>query len=229
MRLVGVRAVAFDLDGTLFDHRSAATAGARAFLRSVGALRLDDAVALWFDAEQREFENWRSGRISFDEQRRRRLRSVLGQLGAEYVDEQQSLDQLFARYLVEYERAWRAYPDVVGVLDGLRGRGYSLGVLTNGSEEQQLRKLERIGILDLFDAVCVSEEIGAQKPDPRAFEILARRLDVAPSECAFVGDDPRMDVEGARTAGLPAVLVDRTRGETRGLAHAVATALDQAV
>lgn len=65
--------------------------------------------------------------------------------------------------------------------------------------------------MDLVDAVCVSEEIGAQKPDRQAFGILAERLGVAPDACHFIGDNPEHDVAGARDAGMSASLIERHR------------------
>lgn len=60
-----VRAVGFDLDGTLFDHRGSATDGVRLFLDRLGVDPTETVVDLWFAVEEAEFEHWRAGRISF--------------------------------------------------------------------------------------------------------------------------------------------------------------------
>ncbi len=185
-----VKAVGFDLDGTLFDHRRSATDGVRLFLGSLAVDPTAKAVDLWFAAEEAEFEHWRAGRISFQDQRRRRLRSVLTALGIEFDDAPAGLDGLFEQYLTGYRSAWRPFPDVLEVLSSLRDRGCRLGLLTNGSEEQQLSKLSATGLAEIFDVVCISEAIGAQKPDARAFDTLAQSLNVASRRCLFVGDDP---------------------------------------
>lgn len=208
----------FDLDGTLFDHRGSATDAVDAFLRLIGALPSDDARRLWFSAEDAEFERWRTGQISFQEQRRRRLRTVLPALGVAIEDSPVFLDEMFNGYLREYQAAWRAFPDAVDVLTSLRNQGFRLGILTNGNEEQQLEKLRAIGLHESVDVVCVSEAIGVQKPDPRAFKTLAQRLGVAPAECLFVGDNPQQDIAGAIAAGMSAKLVERYRESADGLA-----------
>ncbi|MFS0731601.1 HAD family hydrolase [Curtobacterium sp. 1P10AnD] len=97
--------------------------------------------------------------------------------------------------------------------------------MTNGAESQQLDKLARTGLDAAFDAVCISEQIGVQKPDPRAFTILAARLGVDPEACLFVGDDPERDVAGARRSGMCAVLVDRSDPVAADLSTVVETAL----
>ena len=59
--------------------------------------------------------------------------------------------------------------------------------------------------MQLFDAVALSYEIGAIKPDARTYEAIAERLRVLPSECVFVDDQPRY-VDGAQQVGMRALL-----------------------
>ncbi|ROS73919.1 putative hydrolase of the HAD superfamily [Curtobacterium sp. PhB130] len=227
MALVGVSAVGFDLDGTLFDHLGSARDGVESFFRSLGVEPTEAAVTSWFTAEQREFERWRGGRISFQEQRRARLRAVLPPLGVELPTGDDDLDALFEEYLRAYRGAWRAFPGSRSLLRQLRSTGYRVGLLTNGIESQQRDKLDLIGLSDEFDAICVSESIGVQKPDPRAFAALATALDVTPSSCLFVGDDPGTDVAGARAAGMRSLLIDRSGQDRAGIERKVLDALSE--
>lgn len=220
-----VRAVGFDLDDTLFDHRGAAVVGVRRFLGLRGIDVTDAVLAAWFRAEDEQYERWRSGEIGFPEQRRERLRAVLPPLGVEVPTSDTGLDALFDDYLAAYRDAWRVFPDVVPLLRSLRERGYRIGLLTNGSEAQQHEKLERTGLEGAFDAVCVSERIGVQKPGQRAFTVLAERLGVDPGACLFVGDDPERDIAGARRAGMRAVRIDRSSDAAPALDDLVDAAL----
>lgn len=222
----GIQAVGFDLDGTLFDHRGAASSAVDLFVSTLGVPPSADIRHTWFAAEEVEFERWRRGLSSFDEQRRSRLLTVLPTLGIEFDDAASSLDALFAQYLAAYRSAWKPFPDVLELLDSLRGRGFAVGILSNGNEEQQLEKLRAIGVADLVDAVCISEAIGVQKPDARAFEHLATKLGVTPGECLFVGDDPQQDIAGAHTAGMQTALIERYRDGSPSLAAIVDAALD---
>lgn len=79
-----LRAVCFDLDGTLFDHRGSARAGATHFLESLKVAAAESALDSWFAAEDEQFERWRSGQISFQEQRRERLRTAQPSLGCQW-------------------------------------------------------------------------------------------------------------------------------------------------
>lgn len=224
-----VRAIGFDLDGTLFDHRGSATVAVREFLRGLDVEPKQEIVDLWFTVEDAEFEHWRAGQITFAEQRQRRLRRILAEIGIDHRNDPAELDRLFDRYLTEYERAWRLYPDVIEVLAALRHRGLRLGLLTNGSEEQQRRKLSVTGLVDHLDAICVSEAIGVQKPDRSAFVALARSVKVEPHRCLFIGDNPEQDVAGAIAAGMRAARIERHRAGAPGLTAVIEAALTAAL
>lgn len=60
-----IRAIGFDLDGTLFDHRGAAGQAVGTFLLTLGFNPSPERRQMWFDIEAREFERWRSGEITF--------------------------------------------------------------------------------------------------------------------------------------------------------------------
>ena len=132
-------------------------------------------------------------------------------------------EPIFRRLLAEREtdadpqRLARAYRErlaealvpvegAAGLVEDLRGR-YRVGVLTNGPVRAQRHKLETLGWTDAFDALLVTGELEAGKPDRRAFEALLDALDATPEETVYVGDDPVSDVEGATGAGIRAIQV----------------------
>jgi len=69
--------------------------------------------------------------------------------------------------------------------------------------------LEREGIIDLFDTIVVSDEIGWRKPLPVIFEAALTRLGVSAAEAVHVGDRADADVAGAHGAGLHAIWINR--------------------
>lgn len=97
-------------------------------------------------------------------------------------------------------------PGVESLLSDLRER-YRLGLLTDGPARAQYGKLDHLGWRDRFDAVVVTGELPASKPDPRTFERVLADLDVDADEVVFVGDNPEADIEGAAAAGIYAVQV----------------------
>ncbi|MDM7890426.1 HAD family hydrolase [Curtobacterium caseinilyticum] len=221
----GVRAVVFDLDGTLIDHAGASAHAVEDFLRQVGVAATPALLDTWAEAEERHLERWRRGEVDFAEQRRARLVEVLPVAGIRPPRDLRELDLLFGRYLAAYRAAWRPFVGSAALLREIRDSGRAIGVLTNGTEEQQRDKLVTTGLADLVDVVCTSERIGATKPDRRAFERVADELGVPTGVCLFVGDDPHRDVDGARAAGMRAVLVDPARDGDGGVRSLVLSAL----
>jgi putative hydrolase of the HAD superfamily len=119
-------------------------------------------------------------------------------------------DDAFARLASHFRSAssWAIYDDVLPTLDALTGRGLRLGVVSNWDSHLP-RLLEALGLSARFDSVVVSaiEETG--KPDPVIFRRACARVGVAPTEALHVGDSLVEDYEGAREAGLKALLLDR--------------------
>jgi putative hydrolase of the HAD superfamily len=73
----------------------------------------------------------------------------------------------------------------------------------------QYRKLEAMGLRDLFSCIVLSEEFGIRKPDPRIFHQAALLLHMQPQECLYVGDSYINDVIGAKNAGMQACWLNR--------------------
>jgi putative hydrolase of the HAD superfamily len=200
--------VLFDLDGTLFDHIGSARSALDAWLPLLGARATNPLVAAWFNAETEHLTEWLEGLISFDEQRRRRLRDFLPIIGLP-VGRDEELDEMFGGYLRSYEAAWRAYDDAHGGLSGVHGLGLATAVFTNGSTEQQRAKLAMIGLEGLAGPVITAEELGIAKPHSEAFALACSRLDLLPADVLYVGDNHVTDVLAARAAGLRTVYLDR--------------------
>lgn len=96
-------------------------------------------------------------------------------------------------------------PDGKRAFAALRERGVPLAVLSNGWNPLQTAKARRAGFAG---PVLASSDLGAIKPDARAFEALVRCFAATPGDVWYVGDDPVADVLGARNAGLQAIWFD---------------------
>ena len=198
----------FDLDDTLLDHRGAQDKAALAWREALGPRFVPHSETnfpeIWHSATLRNWKLFERGEISFGEQRRRRIRDVLRD--PHLSDE--GADEMFARFLPIYEANWQLFPDVLPSLELLRGQ--RLGVLTNGDQEQQVRKLERFDLTRRMEVVVILGENGPRKPSPRAFELAAGRAKVQAVECLYIGDQIETDAVAARAAGWRGVWLDRT-------------------
>ncbi len=99
----------------------------------------------------------------------------------------------------------------IPTLNALRQKGYTLGLITNGDHLVQKRKLELLGLDNIFDEVIISRDYDTDKPDRLLFDKMAELLGYKSSEMLYVGDHPLNDVEGSRKAGYTPVWV-RTSG-----------------
>jgi dihydrofolate synthase / folylpolyglutamate synthase len=103
---------------------------------------------------------------------------------------------------------WRIFDDVLPCLRELKRRGLKLGVISNWDE--RLRPLLRDLQLDnYFDSIVVSGETGAQKPAPKIFHAAAAQLKTPPEAILHIGDSRSEDFAGARATGLQALLLTR--------------------
>lgn len=87
-----------------------------------------------------------------------------------------------------------------------------LGSVSNGAAD-----LQAIGMAHHFAFSIAAHNVGLAKPDPAIFHIACENLGIAPAEAAYVGDDPRLDVEGAQKAGLHGIWLRRPELGERSL------------
>ncbi len=197
-------AVALDVGGTLLGFHEQAPfreflteagladsdeAAARLHRRLIGIImaRRDNVQGLGASGE--ELQNW--------------WRAIFAETWPERPDlAQEMLDWLLAG------RFDRLFDDSLPALEELQRQDLRLGILSNfGSHLRDL--LRRLGLLSFFDFVVVSAEVGLAKPDPRIFDLVVDEAGVPRERLLYVGDHVGDDIEGARGAGLAAVLVDR--------------------
>ncbi|MFB6070951.1 MAG: HAD family hydrolase [Halanaeroarchaeum sp.] len=110
----------------------------------------------------------------------------------------------------------RLLPGAPALLDALDGR--PLGLVTNGDPTMQRPKLRATGLTDRFDTVVYAGHDTASKPDPEPFEHALGDLGVDAASGAFVGNDPRSDVDGAHGVGLRSVWIRHGTEETPSVA-----------
>jgi len=87
--------------------------------------------------------------------------------------------------------------------------GYRVCLCSNTQRAFTIGELRAFGLLDLFDPIVFSSDVGACKPDPAVFSRLVELAGVAPSEVVHIGDNYREDAEGAHRFGLRTVWLDR--------------------
>jgi putative hydrolase of the HAD superfamily len=125
-------------------------------------------------------------------------------------------DRTYESYLDVWPRHLGLFPDALAALDAANEHG-RVAVITNGPSKEQRLKLERTGLLDRFEVIAISGEVGHEKPAAEIFAHTLSRIGIAPEAALHIGDSLRYDVAGARAAGLTAVWLNR-RGLERDAA-----------
>lgn len=201
-----LRGILFDLDDTLADSSGSEErvweAVVEVIAEHVPAVDRAGLRQRYLDVLEGHYSELTAGRVDFHTFRRRRLADALSPWAP--LD-----DELFARYTEVKLRVIEElvpFPGAVATLRGLRALGLRVGVLTNGPSLLQRRKLEVSALGPELDAIAISEEIGAAKPDEAAFAAALSLLRTEPRETAMVGDSLENDVLGGLRAGLAAVV-----------------------
>ncbi len=198
-------AILFDLDGTLCIREATRRRYADLFLAAFGGvLESDDPELVAAALAKADGDGYNASRFS--------------DLAADPLwAERPCVEDLARHWDHHFPTCAVCIPEVPLALERLQSRGLHLGVVTNGVETKQRRKLEAMGIADIFGTVVISGRFGVPKPDPRIFQAAAADLGVRPTDCWFVGDHPHKDVAGAASVGMETVWVGAGRTWPAGL------------
>jgi len=208
-RRSAVRAVLFDLDDTLFDHRHSNVCALTRLRDLHPCLRSVDPETLerrYLELLHYVFPRVLSGEITIAEARHLRFHRLLEEYGGDEAAREAA--SVAAEYIQHYRASWRPVPGALELLDALMPH-VRIGIVTNGVVPEQADKIRICDIGPRLDAVVISEEAGTSKPDPAIFRTALARLDSSPEEALMVGDSWEDDILGAQETGLPAVWVNR--------------------
>ncbi|MBZ6075813.1 phosphoglycolate phosphatase [Microvirga puerhi] len=185
-----VKAILFDLDGTLVDSARDLQSATNALLAGEGLreISLGETKAMVGDGVTKLVE-----------------RALLATGG-----DVTRLAALTRRFLEIYEanpaRHTRSYPGVQGVLEDLHRCGLRLGVVTNKPLVATMDILKALGLADFFGVVVAGDVLAERKPHPAPLLHALERLDISPGEALMVGDNYH-DVQAARAAGMRIIAV----------------------
>jgi phosphoglycolate phosphatase len=180
-----IRAVLFDLDGTLADTAPDLAGALNRLLAEHGRAAVPLAHA-----------------------RRVTSSGARGMLRVGFgIDPQHAgYDALRARFLDLYAenlcRETRLFDGIAELLATLESRGLPWGVVTNKAERYTLPLLDALGLGGRTACVVGGDTTGRAKPHPDPLLHAAQALGLAPAACLYLGDDLR-DVQAARAAGMP--------------------------
>ncbi len=186
-----IRAVLFDLDGTILDTAADLAAAANAMLAEIGRETLPETRIR--DYIGKGVQNLVT-------------RSLEATGGASAHEAARAMSVFERHYLAGIADRSRPYPGVVEGLEALARAGIPMGCVTNKAARFTEPLLERTGLMRFLGVVVSGDTVANKKPHPEPMLHAAAKLGVAPAEALVVGDSLN-DVQSARAAGCPVVVV----------------------
>jgi putative hydrolase of the HAD superfamily len=210
-----IRALLFDVNGTLIDIET--DEGMEEVYRAIGhfltyqgiRLRRFQVRDLYFQIMKEQFAASTEKYPEFDvvavwrELINRHATDYTRSLGPEKL-QQMPLFVAEMQRGVSRKRLW-AFPQTQEILTQLKTR-YRLAVVSDAQSAYAVPELQRAGLADFFAPIVISGDYGFRKPDPRLFQAALTKLEVAPAQAIFIGNDRFRDILGARQVGMKTIL-----------------------
>jgi len=203
-----IKAIFFDLDGTLIEF----PLGIQRLVADIfetacrhGARKEDLRIfeRNFWNSTPHVWAAMHAGSISGDEARAERIQRALHSVGIDNPELAEEMRLRWDRINVEQPIL---KPGALGLLSDTAEWAF-LGMITDGYRTIQRAKIERLGLSSYFDAIFVSEEVGASKPSPVIFRRALREAGVQPCEAVMIGDNPNCDIRGALGVGMAAIQI----------------------
>lgn len=189
----------FDADDTLFDFQLAQERSLDEVLTTIGLplSAKDDyktiSHGLWRQLEKQE--------ITLDTLKQRRFNDLLKLYPTTYPKD---VEALYEATLAKHDEL---LPYAKETLEKLKEK-YHLVLISNGMPNIQYPRLKTSGLENYFDAIFISDEIGAQKPSTAFFEAVFQKIQVPKEQCLVIGDSPTSDIAGGRNFGLDTCFIN---------------------
>jgi putative hydrolase of the HAD superfamily len=188
-----LRAVLFDLDDTL--HNKSAT------LQLAASEQFASEKLAWHGIRK---PAWQEAYLALNNLRIGKA-EVFSRLGKQFELPSELEQRLLQNYHESIGKSVRAYRGAFAFLNECKSRGLKVGIVTNGQDALQRRKIAGLGIGHLIDSLVTSGGFGIKKPDHKIFCQCLTELAIDARDAAFVGDNFSADMEPALALGMQAV------------------------
>ena len=196
----------FDLDHTLwdFDKNSDLT-----FFKILKKNNLSIDVSKFLNSyhpiNRKYWELYRENKVSKADLRYYRLSDTFKKLNYDINDD--LINQLAIDYIEHLSDFNHLIPDTLIVLNSLKSN-YRMHIITNGFKEVQKRKLEKSKLIQYFDSVTISEDVGVKKPHKLIFDHALTAANANVENSVMIGDNFNADILGALGVGMKAIYYD---------------------
>lgn len=205
-----IKTVIFDIDNTLYDYDKSHIVAMRA---------LTDYCKKEFKITEKEILSCYNRAMSITAQRIGTKTAAIHSRMLRF----QCMTELLSQPLFPHvENMYHAYcdtlvkyaepsPGIIPLFNELKKRHIRIGIGTDMTVRIQYKKLEKLGLTSYIDFIVTSQETGVKKPHPHFFEICLEKAECPSDQCAFIGDNLKDDVQGARDNGLFGIWYSREK------------------
>jgi HAD superfamily hydrolase (TIGR01662 family) len=208
-----LRGVIFDYGSTLIrfdgDMKEVRIRAHKTLVQSLRREGIELREASFLDRLARKFDEYeRKRRVDLAEPTAASvLAATMREEGLPALTEEQIRRALKAMYEV-YEPRWKLFPETRGALKKVSRLGLRMAMLSNASDEDNVRRMIRNHRLGkFFDPIVISAAIGIRKPDPKAFQPILQAWRFPPQEIVMVGDQLGMDILGGKSLGMRTIWI----------------------
>lgn len=195
---IPVKAVLFDLEGTLIDFQWDLAPAARQILKTVRSAGIDTDLYGPSPDYAKIFNTTRKITRSFDPFKATAI--------------WKDLNRIYDHYDNDALSRWQPYPDTHQTLDTLSKKGFRLGLVTNCGTKAVNTVLAKFDLSSCFEIILSRNDVTRLKPDPEGLKIAAAYLNIPPESILFVGDSIN-DISPARKINMPSCFL--TNGESK--------------
>lgn len=203
------QAIFFDVDDTVYDHLIPFRKAVQSWAAHIEQFPYEAAYhRMRYYSDLLSHELGGAGQMeqgaSTELMRRRRFQLALQEFSLALTEQEaEKIQQAYLSCQFEIE----CFAGMKELIQQLQARGVLVGLLTNGAEAHQRRKIEALGLDKLVanEHIFISGAYGIDKPDPRIFQLINKQTGTNPAHCTYVGDSWRNDVVGAHRAGWSVV------------------------
>lgn len=207
---MGIRAVIFDLDGTLYNYDKCNVLAEKELFRYIAdslEMTIDEVKRIYYKSKldiKKQLGNTASSHN----------RMLYLQKLCEYIGINPTLyvRRFYNVYWDVILKNAQLYQWVIPVFEMLHHSNVSVNIVTDLTSDIQFRKIEALEIGKYIDTITVSEEAGEEKPSERIFNLAISKICVSKDQIAMIGDDINRDIEGARNFGIRSLLYKEGMG-----------------
>ena len=201
-----IKNIFFDLDHTLWDFdKNSDLTFFKILKKNEISVNVANFLNFYHPINKKYWDMYRVNKVSKADLRYNRLSETFKKLNYKINDE--VINQLAIDYIEHLSDFNHLIPDTLTVLDFLKSK-YKMHIITNGFKEVQKRKLEKSNLIQYFETVTISEDVGEKKPNKLIFNHALKVANANAENSIMIGDNFNADILGALGVGMKAIYYD---------------------